>query len=423
MPARNGFSRVIYRTVYAFLYLILVGLLLITPGDAIRRSLDNKQSYNVLIFIVCYVATIVIILFVYALRLYINKTALSAIPKAWIPIEKGDVKDRVYRMISAGLQRSAAITYLSRPRERDTDDDDGLRRRPDTAYTQPRPMTDRTAASIGRDLGLELPPQDVLWGKIEQLGWGSPNSTDLPNLQYTTVLSELPNLIEAKALTLAPTDPESIPDQPSLDTEVIELLQRDPTMTLRQYLESLADLGVIDMNATVTDFLAQYEYARFSNRPISNVKFRSLMHLFAELLRCMTSPDLDYNPEQRAMESDIDSNGPGTTPLSHVTRSITSSTTSSRQGTPMRRTSQYATAPNTPGSRHVIDMLSRKRSNNSLATSSGSVRRGRGMARSQKSNASLRSAGTSSSGSVIRLATNEDRSQLPYVLSLKRSNS
>lgn len=425
MPARSAVSRGVYRTVYVLLYLVLIGLLLITPGDAIRRSLDNGQRYNVLILAVCYVATIVVVLFVYVLRLYVNKTALAAIPKGWVPIDKGDVKDSVYRMISAGLQRSAAITYLSRPRDLVDDIAEDVRRRPGATYSRPR-LTARTPDIIGQELGIKLPRQEVLWGKIEQPGWASPNSDDLPNLQYATVLSELPNLIEAKAMTVAPPDPESTAEQPILNTEVTELLQRDTTQTVRQYLEYLADLGVIEMDNTTIEFLNQYEHARFSNKPISNTRFRDLMHLFAELLRTMTSPDLDYIPEAAQVQSfsDIDSDAPGTTPRSHLTRTMTSSTRdSSRNGSPLRRRSQYATAPNTPGSRHTMDMLTRQRSNNSFATTgTQSIRRGRAPPlRSQPSNASLRSAATSTSGSVIRLASREDGGDMPYVFAM-RSN-
>ena len=289
MNYKQIFSRIIYRAVYVLLYLILIALLVITPADAIERSLQNEQSYNVFILAITYAATFLILGFLYAIRLYVNKTALAAIPKQWVPVDKGDVKERVYKLITAGLNRSAAITFLSRPRNRTSADENELQ---ENLFAQPRiPL--KTARTVGLELGVVLPAKGTSWANIEQRGWSSPNSRDLPNLHYGTVVSELPNLIEAKALTLAPKDPTSTADPPMVDPDAAEMLQRQPTMTIRAYLENLADLGVIDMATTANDFITQYEYARFSTRPISNAEFRSLMHLFAELLRTMSAPDFD----------------------------------------------------------------------------------------------------------------------------------
>lgn len=118
MGSARVFFRVAYRSTYLLLYIILLGLLLITPGDAIARSIKNKQNYNIWIVTISYVVTIGILCFIYALRLYVNKTVLDSIPKAWVPIEKQDLKKRVYKMITTGLNRSAAIAYESRPRSR-----------------------------------------------------------------------------------------------------------------------------------------------------------------------------------------------------------------------------------------------------------------------------------------------------------------
>lgn len=429
MATQNLVSRIIYRSAYVLCYIFLVGLLLITPGDAIQRSLQNGQNYNILILTICYVATIVIVAFVYALRLYINKTALSAIPKAWVPIDKSDVKDVVYRMITNGLNRSAAIAYLSRPRDLARSNESF---RPIGGYLQPQRLGMKTVESVGHDVGIKLPSQHALWGDIEQNGWASPNSEDLPNLQYSTVLSELPNLVEAKALTLAPADPMSTSEAPMVDADAAELLQRQPNMSLRQYLEHLVDTGIMDMDATVTEFLDVYEYARYSTTLIPNATFRHMMNLFADVLRNMTGPDPDAFAQaiiEPPSESDIDSDAPlatnPTTPRSNYSRSIIEGAGSapdsedSHRPSPPRRNSSfnawslYATAPNTPGSRRT-GMLSRKRSNNSLATDQSSVLR---FPRNQRSNASLRSHATSSTGSVIRLAVGDERNNLPYVIS------
>ncbi|KAJ6790297.1 hypothetical protein PWT90_09963 [Aphanocladium album] len=436
MQRRQMVQRILYRSVYILFYLILIGLLLITPGDIVQRSIANHQRYNILVLALLYAATLLIVAFVYATRLYVNKTALSAIPKAWVPIDKGDVvKERVYKMIVAGLNRSAAITFLSRPRDRSAADENASR---ENLFAQPRvPM--KTARTVGLELGVILPAKGTNWVDIEQPGWGSPNSLDLPNLQYNTVLSELPNLIEAKALTLAPRDRTTLdPEQPQLDRDAVALLQRDPTMSLRTYVDNLVDLGVIEPDEQTTDFLSQYENARFSTRALTNAEFRSLMHLFAELLRTMRAPNLgDITPTQRRAESDNDSDAPAgsrpTTPRSRMSRSTVSDYDSEvpgrlplpRRNSSFNAWSQYATAPNTPGSRHT-GMLSRKRSNNSLATTrhgtplsmTRRIQEGAPLTQ-QRSNISLRSSGSESSRSVIRLATREDSSALPYILSLR----
>ncbi|OAQ96022.1 hypothetical protein LLEC1_03763 [Akanthomyces lecanii] len=255
MQRRRIVQRILYRSVYILFYLILIGLLLITPGDIIQRSIRNRQRYNILVLALVYAATILIIAFVYATRLYVNKTALAAIPKSWVPIDKGDVKERVYKMICAGLNRSAAITFLSRPRDKSVADENASR---ENLFAQPR-VPIKTARTVGLELGVILPARGTNWADIEQPGWASPNSPDLPDLQYSTVLSELPNLIEAKALTLVPNDRTTTmmnAEKPQLDPDVVALLQRDPTMSLRSYLDNLAELGVIDTEEQTTgDFL------------------------------------------------------------------------------------------------------------------------------------------------------------------------
>lgn len=432
MQYRRLFFRILYGSIYLVFLLLLVGLLLITPGDAIDRSLRNGQKYNVLILTISYVVTAVTVVFVYILRLYITKTALASIPKAWVPIDKGDVKDAVYRMIHSGLSRSAAIAYESRPREqmmgfgRNLGTSDAGEQRAQPGY--------RRTKTVAEDLGLPLPlpSSRPVWGEIEHYGWASPNSPDLRNLQYSSVLSELPNLIEARALTLAPTqssDGTVAGQTPMPDPETTILLQRMPSMTMRDYLDHLSSMDVVPMDETTILFLAQYEHARFSNRPISNDLFRELMHLFAEILRAMQPFDpnvlqsleeggnFGWGPSESDM--DIDNDAPLYTnppsPQSSISRSTLSSV---RRRPPMRTPSAQAwsfrTAPNTPGSRRT-GILSRKSSENSFAQT-----RRQYAVSSQPSSSSLGSnaTGSSDSGSVIRLATRQDPGALPYVLNL-----
>ncbi|KAF4978507.1 hypothetical protein FZEAL_5127 [Fusarium zealandicum] len=420
---RRLVAAIVYRTLYLLLYVVLLGLLIATPGDAIQSSLRNNQLYNIWILVAAYVLTILILTFVFFTRLYINKTDLDSIPKGWVPIEKGDLRSAVYKVVGLGLGRSASIAYESRPRLQTNDSvqDDG------DAETTVKLGFDGPQGPA-EELVVTIPRRQPVWGEIEHFGWASPNAPDLPNLEYATVFSELPNLIEGKALTLAPPDPTSQTNPPLLDADAVALLQRTANMSLRDYMVHLADLGVLEMDSTATQFLSHYEYARFSNRPISNARFKELMHLFANILRAMEplDPDVldggqDEEEDTSSPSSNADPDDVGTdpgTPRSNLApsevASISSSTRQARRQPSTNTWNLYCTAPNSmrsgisgPGP------VSRKSSSNSLARSR------RHYPLSQASTSSMRSKYSGSSGSVIRLATRHDSSELPYVLSLR----
>jgi hypothetical protein len=426
MAKRNSLFQVAYGSIYLLLYIILLGLLLITPADAIERSLRNGQHYNVWLLIFAYVFTIVVVVFIYFVRLYVNRTDLASIPKAWIPIEAGDVKKRVHSVITHGLDRSAAIAYEARPRE--------------AKQVLGREWT-RPDSHEAHDLQISRPLQDVLWRNIEHNGWASPNSPDLPNLKYSTVISELPNLIEAKALTLAPRspNPQGVEEPPLLDAEAVALLQRAPGLSLRGYIDHLGSLGVLGVSETSVAFLQQYEHARFSTRSISNVQFRELMHLFAEVLRSMEPLDLEAALRDMSTTSSLSDyddgggggggglyiaeTGPSATSQSLLSRSATVSTQNSVRR-PLRAASwgqQYQTAPNTPRSKKQQQAMSRKSSRGSVVSSSNSfsqTRRPYDPSTSSPSSGRSQSVRSRGSSSVIRLATREDDESLPYVLNL-----
>ncbi|KAK2054072.1 sucrase/ferredoxin domain-containing protein [Colletotrichum caudatum] len=439
MFSPRAIFRFIYGSFYFVLCFLLTLLLLITPGDTIYQAYSNNQPYNIWIIAATLVLTLLIVSFIYATRLYLNKTILASIPKSWVPIEKGDVNKKVYDMITADLKRSAAIAYDARPRietslagggmeevvaEKQNSGGSSARKR----FQLP---TLKKPATTEKETGIALPPRRPVWGEIEHYGWASPNSTDLPDLQYDTVLSELPNLIEAKALTLAPPDPSSLTHPPMLDSDAVALLQRPLPMSLRDYLGHLAELGVISLNATTADFLSTYEYARFSTRPISNAQFREVMHLFAAILRGMRPLDPavlgPMDGPSEVSESDIDNDAPmATNPT--TPRSLSRSATQSTQGSYKRRGptlnarnssantwAQYRTAPATPLGT-LAGAVSRSSSLNSFAQ----TRQAYGP-RHFSSSTSLRSraSGSSGSGSVIRLATRTDSTDLPYILSLR----
>lgn len=433
MARRLRFSAIFYNALYFFLYVILLGLLLITPADAIERSRRNKQTYNIWILIAAYVLVTVVVGFVYFTRLYINKTDLASIPKAWVPIDKGDVRSAVYKMIAAGLNRSAEIAFDARPRLLHTP---GGELDENTEHIAPK-MSASLDDQNRSPLSPTAPARRPVWGEIEHYGWASPNVPDLPNLQYSTVISELPYLIEAKAVTLAPPDPTSQNiNPPLLDADSVALLQRAPNMDLREYINHLASIGVLSVDATVTNFLSQYEYARYSTRPISNERFKNLMRHFAELLRAMRPLEPYEAADALSFVGSVNSNdyvAENVSPTAPQTRYFaTSGSDSSSTHSSVRRHHRnssastwyvYRTAPQSLRSRMTgpsnIGLPVSRQSSHSLSRSPSN----------KLSNASLRRVKTSSStsssgnssGSVIRLATRQDSTELPYVLSLRET--
>lgn len=254
-------------SLFSLFALILFCLILLTPADAIYQCYETSRLTDIFFITGAYVITFLLAVLIYATRIYTNRSTLAGIPKAWIPVEKEDVNKSVRRLVMEGLARSAVISYQARPR--DTSEEAGAFQNYQTLLVDP-----------------EHPP----WGGVEHPGWSSPASLDLPDLPYRTVIQELPNLIEAKAVSLAPADALSSawPD-PFPDTRVVEVLQRPASMGLRQYIKHLTPLGIINPPELGADFLALYERARFSSRSLHETEFRELMHLFAEILRGMTS--------------------------------------------------------------------------------------------------------------------------------------
>ncbi|KAK3684232.1 hypothetical protein B0T22DRAFT_412843, partial [Podospora appendiculata] len=474
MSAASLAFRVVYNFSYYVLYLVLLALLIISPADLMRQAVLRRQNYNILIIAACYFIAIVLIAFIYATRLFVNRSALASIPKTWVPVEKGDVPGDVQQMIAEGVSRSAAIAYEARPRvplapppqppppQQQQQQHNGTAHKNNNS-TGPQANSEkrtRWPSRLGKnstsDDGIAIdiiPPHRAVWGEIEHPGWASPTCVDLPNLQYDTVISELPNLIEAKALTLAPPDPDSQTDPPMLEPEAVAILQRLETMGIREYLAHLTELGVLAPSPTTGDFITKYESARYSTQPLSNAQFRTLMQLFAEILRGIHAPDpavlerygYGYDDDDDGQsghmpppsESDIDNDAPrGTSPSSSaamgsmvVVKRLASSSSSSRSSRPSRRarpammarnssanTWQYRTAPTTPKSRHTVLSASSSRadSEESFAQTRRVYEGVLSSASSSSATASL--AEGSLGGSVIRLAAGGDEGGLPYVL-------
>jgi hypothetical protein len=438
--------RIFYTTFFTILNIVLLALLLITPADAIRQALNNDQLYNVFVIAGCYLLTVLLAILIYASRLYTNKSVLQGIPKTWIPIEKGEVSKSVRKMIEAGLRRSAAIAWDSRPRiapqpttiVNEPDARDVVVRmaeaEPDTAKKgkkRDRILLQKQIIDTDKDEHtVAIPPHLPVWGDIAHNGWSSPTSPDLPNLQYTTVILELPHLIEARAVSMAPSDPESTTNPPMPHLRAVDLLQRPAAMGLRDYIGHLTSIGAL--TSPTTDFLEGYEQARFAPQPLSEPEFRHLMAQFADLLRNIQPlnpvilASLDIDPPESDIDDDVSSTS---TPRSRSLASVrTPSSRSGSEGTirtapsrrvgtgssPTKRT-EFSTAPATPRSRKSKKsqnkpVVSRSSSMNSFAQSrrpyDGS---------SAGSSESLRS---ESGGSVIRLSSTNESGELPYTLTI-----
>ncbi|KAI8956449.1 hypothetical protein F5Y11DRAFT_353784 [Daldinia sp. FL1419] len=446
--ANNLVTRIVYASIYLLLCLLLAALFLVVPGDFIRQDIFYSNQYiNLIVLAIVSVLTVLIVLFIYILRLYVTRTVLASIPKTWIPIEKGDVPKEVRKVIVTDLGRSAAIALGAHPkviapviRATSLEDvaeevviPDGNSKKSRLSFQFFKPKSPATAEE---QLGISFPTLYPVWGEIEHDGWGSPSSPDLANLQYSTILSELPNLIEAKAVSQAPVDPTSAMNPPMFDADAVSVLQRRSNMTMRDYVTHLISIGVLSSSQEAFEFLDSYERARFSTRPMSNAHFRQLMHLFAELLRAMQpldtaslyephSPDDAYSESYGHIDDDAPRDTNPTTPArsGSVSFSISGSSTRSRarrltlpdHNSSTHTWNQYRTAPTTPRSK-----IGGRRTSQSTTSSSGRsfTQTRRHYPSSQASNASFRSA---SQSSVIRLATREDRGDLPYVLRIGES--
>ena len=338
-----------------------------------------------------------------------------------------EVGGKVGREVQSGLERSAVIAYEAHPRDlRDEKAGRGIEER-----------TRLGRSATGRQSQDSAQSFEPAWGVISHPGWSSPSSPDLPNLHYEPVILELSNLIEAKAVSLAPPDPFFDPETnleeeeaPLPDPLAVELLQRPATMGLRDYISHLSALGMIAPISLGTDFLSLYERARFSGEDLNETDFRTLMAIFAEILRNMKLVDTSIVDELHA-EFEAEMSSPSTSSTS--SDKVSFATNDTVQRTPQPDTYHSAsssastsskgsqgtthTAPSRPGATRNISNLS----NMSRATRA-SQRRGvqtpsmTSMGRMRSGTESSGYSARSRAGSVIRLAEARGPLDLPYTI-------
>jgi hypothetical protein len=442
--------RIYYSALFTFLSIVLLALLLITPADAISQALSNNQLYNVFVIAGGYLLTLLLALIIYTSRLYTNRAVIAGIPKTWIPIEKGDVRDSVRKMIMESLSRSAVIAWNARPRVLDHATQavqDAQAQVVNVNSFQVAGMNIKHHKSIHRkrvatekdEQGITMPPHPPVWGEIAHDGWSSPSSPDLPNLQYITIILELPHLIEAKAVSLAPPDAASTTTPPMPDLRAVELLQRPAAMDLRDYISHLISLGILSPAIPVVDFLSAYETARFSSQPRTENEFRELMRLFADILRGMAPLNPTILDSLDAIESDIDADASSTTTSEGLTvNSHNRSRSRSRSPASSSRSDSEGTIRTVPSRRRAIALSSTQGPGLGLSSTPAMPKskkrdRERNVAERSpplqsfaqtrmpyavgqaSSSSSLRSA---SGESVIKLGKSSEPGDLPYTLQL-----
>lgn len=449
--------RIWYSTTYTTILLLLLLILAITPGDTIYQSIKQSQIQKLFVIGGAYLLTFLIVLLIYSTRIYTHRTVLAAIPKGFIPVEDGELGKGVRRIVVKHLARSAIVAWDSRPRDLSAEENGTLGdaeegTRPGTADSKrdkEKALKEKRSGRHGIEATiLPVSAKNPPWGHVSHPGWATPSSPDLPNLQYWSVICELPNLIEAKAVSLAPADPAlegvglQYPDNapPLPDAQIVTLLQRPRTMGLRDYLARLSEFGLLNPPSLGPQFLAQYEYARFSTASLTETEFRDLMSVFADILNGMIELDPMVIEDARAQSMGSDSRS--LAPTESSSNSDLSRSTSShsiqpyrtpmldRQRTPSSysesiRSTESTTSPQTARTApsHQQDRSSglfdipRMPSERSLRTQSdtGSVvvhdiqRRSPSTILPNSSSSSLRSA-----QSIIRLHPNPSHGELPY---------
>lgn len=290
---RDILFRIFYSTSFTTVFLMVIAFISVSPADKIYQSYRRNRAVDIFIEAGAYVITALIATFLYASRLYTNRSVLRDIPKTYLPIEKEDLPGkRVHRLIEECLARSAVVAYYAKPRGRRIEVEVPSAAQRILAITR-QTKTHHHHHQLNEHEQALLEPT---WGSVAHPGWQSPAAEDMPGLEFASVVGELIDLVEAKAVSLAPVDPLATPNEDGTtppDPRLIELLARPDTSGMRQYLSILTEIGVVPESELTEEFLLSYERARFSATPVNEREFKILMRMFAELLRSMQPIDID----------------------------------------------------------------------------------------------------------------------------------
>lgn len=285
LPFRIPFFRIFYSTTYTIVLIITLCFLAITPGSALLEAIESGALQYVFIIGGVYILTAIIAIFTYTSRLYTNRIVLAAVGKAYIPVEPDEISKKIRAMIVAQLNRSAIVSWEAKPR--------------DVKGEIMSAEKENLLPAQGDGMLGTIVPVDVNnppWGMVQHRGWTAPSSIDAEypsNTHFDVVLAELPHLLEARAISLAPnqqqqsdSDHTSVPDQ-----RVVELLRRQEKAGLREYLTQLSYLGLVVMQDAADSFIDLYERARFSGTPPTISEFKRLMTAFALVMDHMAPLD------------------------------------------------------------------------------------------------------------------------------------
>ncbi|KAF2724802.1 hypothetical protein K431DRAFT_192628, partial [Polychaeton citri CBS 116435] len=290
------FFRIFYSTTYTTLFILVVIILAITPASMIWTSIQRNAFQYIFMISGCYALTVIVVIFIYSSRIWTNRRSLAEVGKAYIPVEEGEVGKSVRKLVKKRLDSSCIVAWESRPRDLEGEimraEKDGLLPEHDGS----------TVGSFGRNsytVGtlINIDPAFPPWGNVMHDGWSSPSSRQTntnPHIQYSEVIAELPNLLEARAVSLAPLDPlatssETVDGSSGMaDPVVVEVLRRPQTMGMRDYITQLTYLGLINPPTLGQRFLTFFEMSRFSGRPVPKHLFDDTMTTFALLLEHMT---------------------------------------------------------------------------------------------------------------------------------------
>jgi hypothetical protein len=296
LPFRLPFFRIFYSVTYTILYLLLLVILAITPISLIYSAFRVQAWQYVFMIGGVYLLTIIFAIVIYSSRIYTNRSTLAAVGKAYVPIEDGEVSKKVRRMIVKELEKSAVVAWESRPRDVEGEilalEHDGI-------WPVEGPVFNHSSQQVGEYVVVN--PANPPWGDIQHDGWSSPSSRQSnknPHVQFAKVVAEMPHLIEARAVSMAPPAPyddNSAHDQAlEADPLIVHVLRRPRNAALREYLIQLSCLGLIQPLHIGDTFLSRYERARFSGKPLPGRDFDQLMQTFARLLSGMTtlSPEI-----------------------------------------------------------------------------------------------------------------------------------
>jgi hypothetical protein len=312
------YFRIWYSFAITVLFLITLALTLISPFDLVYQTVHGAAGpkANVISVAATYLGTFLACCFLWAARLYTNRAALAAIPKSYLPTTAADLPAKVRRLVARNARRSALVAWDSRPRDVSQE-----------ALRDPRSAAHHLLPHLHLHLhrrhdgaaGGAIPAAEAsrVWGPLSHPGWapprtpspptsgaGAPLPAPLPSpaVRYASVVAELPHLLEAKAVSLAPPlsrrssarseDADDEEDEEAeADPALVALLRRPDRASLRAYIEHLSSLGLIPAGPLAVAFVWRYENARFAQRALAAQDFALLMDGFAALLGALRLPE------------------------------------------------------------------------------------------------------------------------------------